>query len=219
MRADSDPLAAVVAHPPSPQLPLRQELPQVAPERLLGTQNSGGDFRGGFSRPMSRLPLTIQPGADPFVLLAGDEHVGALRVGVDHLDRRSHLLLNRLPLRFGEFERHRRTLVKLITVQSTSAVSKNPGDSLGSNSTVRWVLISRNAGLMKRDIADVTLLRGSEKLRRIEDRALRVGSDAMSNRAQVESICFAALEKKSAAERADYLDRAWGADAVLRQGV
>ena len=41
----------------------------------------------------------------------------------------------------------------------------------------------------------------------------------MSTPALVESIFFAALEKKTAAERADYLDAACGADAVLRLKV
>ena len=35
----------------------------------------------------------------------------------------------------------------------------------------------------------------------------------------MESIFFAALEKKTAAERADYLDQACGADAALRLRV
>ena len=43
--------------------------------------------------------------------------------------------------------------------------------------------------------------------------------DSMSTPALVESIFFAALEKKTAAERADYLDAACGADAVLRLKV
>ena len=41
----------------------------------------------------------------------------------------------------------------------------------------------------------------------------------MSSPSQVESIFFAALEKKTAAERADYLDQACGADAALRLRV
>ncbi len=41
----------------------------------------------------------------------------------------------------------------------------------------------------------------------------------MSSPALVESIFFAALEKKTAAERADYLDEACGADAALRLKV
>src|SRR5437879_6026425 len=49
--ADSDSLVAVVAHPPSPQIPLGQELWQVLPERLLGTEDSERDARGDLSRP------------------------------------------------------------------------------------------------------------------------------------------------------------------------
>ncbi len=41
----------------------------------------------------------------------------------------------------------------------------------------------------------------------------------MINPAQVEAIFFAALEKTSAAERADYLDQACGGDAALRDRV
>ena len=41
----------------------------------------------------------------------------------------------------------------------------------------------------------------------------------MSNSSRVESIFFAALEKKMAAERADYLDQACGSDAALRLQV
>ena len=41
----------------------------------------------------------------------------------------------------------------------------------------------------------------------------------MASPAQVESIFFAALEKKTAKERADYLDHACGADAALRLRV
>jgi serine/threonine protein kinase len=41
----------------------------------------------------------------------------------------------------------------------------------------------------------------------------------MNNPAQVESIFFAALEKKSGAERAEYLDQACGGDAALRERV
>ncbi len=41
----------------------------------------------------------------------------------------------------------------------------------------------------------------------------------MSNPAQIESIFFAALEKKSAAERAEYLDQACGGDTALSERV
>ena len=41
----------------------------------------------------------------------------------------------------------------------------------------------------------------------------------MVSPSRVESIFFAALEKKMAAERADYLDEACGADAALRLRV
>ena len=41
----------------------------------------------------------------------------------------------------------------------------------------------------------------------------------MSSPSQVETIFFAALEKKTAEERADYLDRACGSDAALRRRV
>ena len=41
----------------------------------------------------------------------------------------------------------------------------------------------------------------------------------MSSPSRVESIFFAALEKKTAAERADYLDQACGGDAELRRRV
>ena len=41
----------------------------------------------------------------------------------------------------------------------------------------------------------------------------------MAGASQVESIIFAALEKKTAAERAAYLDEACGADAALRLRV
>jgi hypothetical protein len=41
----------------------------------------------------------------------------------------------------------------------------------------------------------------------------------MASSSQVESIFFAALEKKTGAERADYLDRACGGDAALRLRV
>jgi hypothetical protein len=41
----------------------------------------------------------------------------------------------------------------------------------------------------------------------------------MTNPAQVEAIFFAALEKTSAAERAEYLDQACGGDAALRERV
>ena len=41
----------------------------------------------------------------------------------------------------------------------------------------------------------------------------------MASSSEVESIFFAALEKKPAAERADYLDQACGGDAALRLQV
>jgi hypothetical protein len=41
----------------------------------------------------------------------------------------------------------------------------------------------------------------------------------MASPSQVESIFFAALEKKAAKQRADYLDQACGADAALRRQV
>ena len=41
----------------------------------------------------------------------------------------------------------------------------------------------------------------------------------MASSSQVESIFFAALEKKTATERAAYLDEACGADAALRLRV
>ena len=41
----------------------------------------------------------------------------------------------------------------------------------------------------------------------------------MASSSQVESIFFAALEKKAGAERADYLDQACGGDAALRLQV
>jgi hypothetical protein len=41
----------------------------------------------------------------------------------------------------------------------------------------------------------------------------------MASSSEVESIFFAALEKKAGAERADYLDQACGGDAALRRQV
>ncbi len=49
--------------------------------------------------------------------------------------------------------------------------------------------------------------------------AQRDRSDAMSTPSRVESIFFAALSKKTTAERADYLDHACGGDAELRRRV
>ena len=52
--------------------------------------------------------------------------------------------------------------------------------------------------------------------RRVEERDPPQRSSAMASSSQVESIFFAALEKKAGAERAAYLDEACGADAALR---
>ena len=53
----------------------------------------------------------------------------------------------------------------------------------------------------------------------MEDVAPRAWSDVMSRSSRVESIFFTALEKKTATERAAYLDEACGADAALRLRV
>ena len=53
-------------------------------------------------------------------------------------------------------------------------------------------------------------------IRRVEERDPPQRSSAMASSSQVESIFFAALEKKAGAERAAYLDQACGADAALR---
>jgi hypothetical protein len=55
--------------------------------------------------------------------------------------------------------------------------------------------------------------------RRVEERDPPQRSSAMASSSQVESIFFAALEKKAGAERAAYLDEACGADAALRLRV
>ena len=59
-------------------------------------------------------------------------------------------------------------------------------------------------------------MRGSRYIRRIIPGVIRNGSDGMSAPSQVESIFFAALDKKTIAKRARYLDRACGGDAELR---
>jgi serine/threonine-protein kinase len=61
--------------------------------------------------------------------------------------------------------------------------------------------------------------RSKEAARRIEAGALPDRSIAMNRPSQVESIFFDALEKKTAAERAEYLDRACGGDVELRRRV
>ena len=80
---------------------------QIAPERLLGSEDAGGDARGIFSDPVGGLPLASRQGAHLLILLAGEEDVGASSVRVDHLDRLASLLLDRLPLLFSELEHDR----------------------------------------------------------------------------------------------------------------
>ena len=60
------------------------------------------------------------------------------------------------------------------------------------------------------------LVTHSKGIRRVEERDPPQRSSAMASSSQVESIFFAALEKKTAAERAAYLDQACGGDAALR---
>jgi hypothetical protein len=127
--ADADPLVAVVAHPPPSQLPLGQQVGKVAPVRLLGTEYAGRDTRGNFSDPVGGLPIASHQGAHLLVLLTGEEDVGASGVWVDHLDRLSGLLLDRLPLLFGELEHHRGTLGTLTDAHLTTPPSETPGDS------------------------------------------------------------------------------------------
>ena len=62
-------------------------------------------------------------------------------------------------------------------------------------------------------------LRGFEGIRRVEAGDPLQRSSAMASSSDVESIFFAALGKKTEAERADYVDQACGGDAALRLQV
>jgi hypothetical protein len=123
--ADTDPLVPVIAHPPSAQPPLGQELGQVAPECLLGTEDAGRDAGDAFSFAVAGLRLALHQRPHPLVLLAGEKDICVLGVRVDQLDRLSGLLLDRLSLLFGELQNHRRTLARMTGIEpATSGVTE-----------------------------------------------------------------------------------------------
>ncbi len=62
-------------------------------------------------------------------MLAGEENVGVSGLRVDYLYRLADFLQDGLPLLFGEFERHERTLRRLTEVHRTTQASESPRDS------------------------------------------------------------------------------------------